>query len=78
MLGPSRDLATTEPMAIGDKSIVADGSNKHSEDGITGRRHLITSYALERVLPGRSEMSLGGEMGCKILAGSSLLVLGRS
>ena len=78
MLGPSRGLAATVLATIGDKSIGAGGARKHSEDGATAHRHLSTSYALERVLPGRSEMSLGGEMGCKILAGSCLSVLGRS
>ena len=77
MLVPSRGLAATVP-AIGDKSIVAGGAGKHSEEGVIAHRHLSTSYALERVLPGRNEMSLEGEMGCKILAGSCLSVLGRS
>jgi hypothetical protein len=78
VLGPSRGLAATVPGAIGHKSIVAGGASKHSKDGVTGHSHLRTSYALERVLPGRDEMSLEGEMGCKILAGSCLSVLGRS
>jgi hypothetical protein len=78
VLVPSRGLAATVPAVIGDKSTVADGARKHSEDGVTAHMHLRTSYALERVLLGRNEMSLGGEMDCKILAGSCLSVLGRS
>jgi hypothetical protein len=78
VLGPSRGLATTILAAIGDTSIVADGGGEHSKDGVTAHRRLSTSYALERVLPGRSEMSLGGEMGYKILAGFCLSVLVRS
>ena len=72
MLGSSKGLAATKPAAIGDKRIGAGGARKHSKNGVIARRHLSTSYALERVLPGRSEMSLGGLMDCKILAGSCL------
>ena len=63
---------------IGDKSIGAVVAGKHSEDGFIGHKHLRTNYGLERVLLGRSERSLRGEMGCKILAGSCWSVLGQS
>lgn len=63
---------------IGDKSFGAGGAGKHLEDGFIAHSHLRTSYGLEEVLLSRSERSLGGEMGCKILAGSCWSVLGQS
>lgn len=55
------DLAATKLAAFGDKCIVAGGAaRKHSE--VTAHRHSRTSYVKVMILPGRSEMNLGGEM----------------